>query len=763
MSVASKRASTTTTLYLFSFTLFVSAALMFAVQPMIGKMLLPLIGGTPAGWIVAMAFFQLMLLAGYFFAHVLSLATPRRHGLLYIIALLAGLVFLPLHLSDSLSENLPISLEIFHLLSMTIAVPFIALSATSSTIQRLFTETGHPSAADPYFLYAASNLGSFVGLFAYPLLAEPLMGISAQTYAWEAGFVMLIALATGCLLFAHAAQKGVAATTAAAPEEKSESRVTHRQRLWWVLLAFIPSSLLSGVTTHISTDIFSAPMIWVLPLGAYLLTFVIAFSHKPLVSLTTLTQLQPLVVPFAIGLLITNNLMMKLSWPALAFHVFAFGVVALLCHTLLAEKRPENSRRDLTEFYLMMSVGGALGGVLNAFIIPHTLDRLIEYPLFMIFSLLINPALKQKLTNTGKIIIGASIASVGVYYVFIKTLAPSIYSSAVGIMSHYIIMVDIAMALVFVMMSANIRSAFVGCLGLIFICEFVLPKNLLLIERNFFGVITISERPIEIDGKSFTSRFMNHGTTTHGTQILEAPYNKTPTTYFTEIGPLGNAFQVYQPKKIAILGLGVGTMNCYSTPETEMTFIEIDQGVADVAESHFTFLKDCTGKTQPRIIIGDGRIELNKLDEKFDMIIMDAFSSDTIPIHLITTDALKGYLDKLSDNGVIVINISNRYFNLAPLLARNADEIGIYSRTRLHHFDDVERNQEISRLYPYASSSFWMAMSANRETLLPLRQLEWVELRSDKKLRPWSDDYTNPIRMLYHFYPLTMTGTEEDK
>lgn len=758
-----KKPSASITLALFSFTLFVSAALMFAVQPMIGKMLLPLIGGTPAGWIVAMAFFQLMLLAGYFFAHVLSLATPRRHGLFYILALLAGMWFLPLYLSDSLNEKLPISLEILRLLSMTIAVPFIALSATSSTIQRLFTETGHPSAADPYFLYAASNLGSFAGLFAYPLLAEPLLGIAAQTYAWEAGFVTLIVLATGCLLFAHAAQKGAIVAPQTAAETKKETRVTGNQRLWWILLAFIPSSLLSGVTTHISTDVFSAPMIWVLPLGAYLMTFVIAFSRKPIVSLSTLTQLQLLVVPFAIGLLITHNLMMRLSWPALAFHVFAFSVVALLCHTLLAQKRPENSRKHLTEFYLMMSIGGALGGVLNAFIIPYTLDRLIEYPLLMILSLLVNPSLRQKLTKSGKVVIGASLSCVGLYYIFVKTLAPSVYASAVGIMTPQIVMVDLALAAMLVLISASVRSAITGCLALFIICEFVLPKNLLLIERNFFGVITISERPMQIDGKTYTSRFMYHGTTTHGIQIMERPYNATPTAYFTEIGPLGNTFQLYQPKKIAVIGLGVGTMNCYSTPESEMTFIEIDQGVVDVARSHFTFLSDCTGKTPPKIIVGDGRIELNKLDETFDMIIIDAFSSDTIPIHLITTDALKGYFEKLSDNGLIVLNVSNRYFNLAPILARNAAEIDGYSRTRLHHFDDVERNAEISRLYPFASSSFWVAMSKKRETLLPLRDLEWVEIASDENLRPWSDDYTSPMRMLFHFYPLKMKRAEADK
>lgn len=756
--------SSALTLAVFSLTLFVSAALMFAVQPMIGKMLLPLIGGTPAGWIVAMAFFQIMLLAGYFLAHALSLATPRRHGMLYIFALLAGAWFLPLHLSDTLNEKLPISIEILRLLTMTIAVPFIALSATSSTIQRLFTVTGHSAASDPYFLYAASNLGSFVGLFAYPLLAEPLMGISQQTYMWQAGFMMLIVLATVCLAFARHKQLAAQAPDVHASITADNSRVSWSDRAWWVLLAFIPSSLLSGVTTHISTDIFSAPMIWVLPLGAYLLTFVVAFSRKPIITLPTLTQLHPIVVPFAIGLLITNNLVMRMSWLALSFHVLAFAITALLCHMLLAQRRPQNSARHLTEFYLMMSIGGALGGVLNAFIIPYTLDRLIEYPFLLILALLVNPSFRKPLQKSGSVIIGLSLACVAGYYYFIQNFGAAVYSTPVGMITPRIVMTDIGMAAMFILMAANIRATVIGCMALFLVCEFVMPKNVLLSERNFFGVITVFERPMQIEGKTYTSRYMYHGTTTHGTQIMEAPYNKTPTTYFTELGPLGNAFMLFNPKKVAVIGLGVGTINCYATPETEMTFIEIDQGVVDVARSHFTFLDDCQGKTPARIIVGDGRIEMQKLDEKFDMIIIDAFSSDTIPIHLLTTDALKSYLEKLTPNGILVMNISNRYFNLAPILTRNAREIGIHSRTRLHHFDDVHGSEEIARRYPYAAPSFWMAMSKSDASLEILREMEWVELESDTSLRPWTDDYTNPVRMLVHFYPVEMkAATRNDK
>lgn len=740
-------------LALFSFTLFISAGLMFAVQPMIGKMLLPLIGGTPAGWIVTVAFFQLMLLAGYFFAYILSLARPRRHGFLYIIALLTGIWFLPLHLGDNLSEKLPVSVEILRLLAVTTAVPFIAISATSSTIQRLFTETGHPSASDPYFLYAASNLGSFTGLFAYPLLAEPLMGIATQTYVWAGGFMTLLLLAAACLFCAYTVQKSQPADGI----EKTEgARVTHQQRMMWILLAFIPSSLLSGITTHLSTDIFSAPMIWVLPLGVYLMTFVIAFSRKSLIGLPALARLHLLTVPLVLAFLMTPNLMIRLSWPAVSFHLLAFGIAALLCHARLAQIRPENSRKHLSEFYLMIAIGGALGGILNAFIIPYTLDRLIEYPLLMILSLLLNPKIYDKATQKGTALITASLACACGIYIFIKTISPDIYANAAGLVTPKTIMADIVFAAMFIAMASNLRAALAGCLSVFMLYEFILPKNVLLTERNFFGVITIFERPLHIGGKEYTARYMYHGTTTHGTQIMEKPYNKTPTTYFTTLGPLGNIFQLYQPKKTAVLGLGVGTMNCYATPETEMTFIEIDQSVIDIARSHFTFLDDCTGRTPPKIISGDGRLEMQKLDEKFDLIILDAFSSDTIPIHLMTTNALDEYRKKLNENGIILVNISNRYFNLAPILTRNAAETGLYTRTRLHYFGDAEWNK-----HPYASPSFWVAMAQNDNTLMPLHDMGWVELEADKKMRPWTDDYSSPMLMLHRFAPIRIKGAAQ--
>lgn len=736
----------------FSLALFLSAALMFTVQPMTGKMLLPLVGGTPAGWIVTIAFFQMALLAGYYAAHVLARLSPRRHALFYLIGLVIGLFFLPINIGGGLHAGIPLQADIIMMLAVAVGVPFVALSATSSTLQRLFTETGHPSAHDPYFLYAASNLGSLAGLFAYPLVAEPFAGLTLQAVAWQGGFALLALFSLACLLMT-----GRTSTAASKPETDNRPADTPiKIRLEWIALAFVPSCMLSALTTHLSTDIFSTPMIWVLPLGVYLLSFVFAFRQKETVSDELLARMHPAMVAIAIGLLITQNMVFKVSWTAVSFHLFAFGWIALFCHRTLAAKRPADSRGRLTDFYLMIALGGALGGALNAFVFPHVFDRLIEYPAILLVSLLLNPGFFRKYaTSRDQFCFALAAGLVAAYYHFKAEYAPQVYAVPVGTITPAIVAADLALGIMLVVVALHARTTFICCIALLMIAETMTPKNMLMTTRNFFGVVKVFEDTMRIDGRDYRARHMHHGTTIHGMQIMEPPYEKTTTTYFSELGPLGGIFNLYNPKKVAVVGLGVGTVNCYSTPETEMTFIEIDDSVTKAAQEYFTFLSTCTGKRPPRIITGDGRIELNKLDEKFDLIVMDAFSSDTIPLHLITTEALLSYKEKLNENGIIVTNISNRYFNLAPILTVNADKTNMASLARLHFAKGEIRENILQSRYPYVASSFWVAMAIRPEVLSPLREMSWVELEPDSNLRPWTDDYTNPMRML-----IGMHGTD---
>lgn len=735
--MTSRRKQGAVTLALFSGTMFLSAALMFAIQPMAGKALLPLVGGTPAGWIVAMAFFQVMLLLGYLYAHFLSRLSPLSHAFLYITALGIGGTFLPFSLPHAGESTLG-AFDTFLLLTKKLALPFIALSATSSTIQRLFTTTNHDSANDPYFLYSASNLGSFVGLFLYPMAFERWWRLGEQSWYWFLGFALLVAAALICT--SQTSSKAQAATPKA---EKPGRAAARRERLEWVTLAFFPSALLSAVTTHISTDIFSAPMLWVLPLALYLLTFVVAFSRRRLFSLSKITALQPVAVALALGFLLMFNTIIRMSWHSMVVHLVAFTVVALMCHMRLAEQRPLKDGRRLTEFYLMLSVGGALGGVLNAFIAPVLLDRLIEYPALLLLSCLMNPSSRNPIPFAAKMALGFAMVTALMYVSFVSGQLGYIRSLRADGLTLEMMFADGLLFFILFLTAMNARTALYGGIVLLLLSEFVIPKDQVLVRRNFYGVIKVVDYPIAIRNHAYPARYLYHGTTTHGLQVKDEKYETTPTTYFTRSGPAGDIFNLYVPNKAAVIGLGAGTMNCFSTPKNEFTFFEIDPAVAEVATDPglFTFLSACRARRPPRIILGDGRLELAKLHEKFDIIALDAFSSDTIPAHLLTMDAIKVYLDHLNERGILLFNLSNRYFNLGSALARNAEEMGLKYRIKLDIPDDI----------PYASASLWFVMSRPAASLSPLDAVGWLTPVPPADLRPWTDDYTNLLSVFQVF------------
>lgn len=723
------------TLPLFSLTLFISAALMFAVQPMAGRMLLPIIGGTPAGWIVTMAFFQVTLLAGYFLAHALSRLPAALHGFLFLLILAAGILFLPARIMPDPSGEVPDAFGIFKMLAVTLAIPFMAISATSSTLQRLFATTAHKDAKDPYFLYAASNLGSFAGLFAYPLLAEPLLGLQAQSQSWFYGYSLLIILIGLCLITPTA----TLAAYKSSPQKEKMLPISAVTKLKWVLYAFIPSSLLMSVSTHITTDIFSAPMLWVLPLGLYLLTFVIAFARRQFISDELLNRLQPITVTLCVGFLIILTISLRMSWLGLFVQLFGFTICALMCHRQLVLMRPVNSDQHLTSFYLYLSIGGALGGVLNAFVIPYIFDRLIEYPLFLIASLCLNPYFRERMTLVPKMYLGLGLIMTLAYVAYLLSGTAIFESLSFRGISSGMIMADFFLLCILVIFATGARTASIGLLVLLFCHAVILPKNVLITDRNFFGVVKVYERPIIVDNKKYTLRNLHHGTTLHGTQIIEEPLNTQVTSYYSEDGPVGNIFNIYTPKNIAVIGLGVGTIYCYSTPENKFTFFEIDPAIVTMAQKHFTYLKDCDKGTPPSFVIGDGRIEMGKLkNQKFDLIVLDAFSSDTIPTHLLTVEALEEYKKHLTENGLILANLSNRYFNLAPIFFRNADLVELSGRLRFDY-----GGKKI-----YETASLWAILGPNDKTFKPLEHFDWKSLKEYKSLRPWTDDYTNLLRMM---------------
>lgn len=734
-------------LIIFSVTLFMSASMMFAIQPMTGKMLLPLVGGTPAGWIVAMAFFQIMLLGGYLLAHVFSKLSARGHALGYITALGIGIVSLPLNLADHAGRisSTPMAQDIFILLTFALALPFIAISATSSTIQRLFTTTNHKSAADPYFLYVASNIGSFCGLLLYPTLIEPNFSLSAQSQYLTFFYLGLMTFALVCLLLS-----GKEKPRTDAVQTADAGTTTYRHYLEWMVLALVPSSLLLGVTFHITTDIMSIPMMWVLPLALYLLTFVIAFSKKPIIPLWLAQGLHPWVVFFTIILAGIYKIDWLHNWPGIFFYLSVFFVVTLSCHLQLAARRPlDGNSRHLTGFYLMMSAGGALGGIFNAFIVPVFSVRVIELPLMLVFSLLLLPAVKKKSLPAYFIIAAVAVCTAMMGYTppQIMIAPETLPSVSMLIIIGFISIALVAQKYTDVFKTSTLAMVTAACLLL---SQFMInANNIMHSSRNFYGTIRIFEksitvenphRPITAKAEEFKLRMLIHGTTTHGMQIMEPEeYRLIPTAYFSPQGPVGDIFNILQPKNVTVVGLGAGVMNCFNAPDRHFTFIEIDPDMVAAAQEYFTFLRDCKSASEPQIIVGDGRLEIGKMkDGTIDLLVIDAFSSDSIPTHLLTREAIEEYMHKLSADGVMVFHISNRYFDLEGLFTSLADTLGLQNRY-IH-------NPYLQ--FPFMTASMWMVL-AKPETNLELFSPEklWQEMKPGKTPY-WTDDYTNMMSVV---------------
>ncbi len=703
------------TLLLFAITLFISAGSMFMVQPMIGKMLLPFVGGTPAGWIVAMAFFQIMLLGGYALAWWLSRYSPRTHGMAFLGALLLGSLFLPVGLPQSAEGPINAWL-VFRLLSASIGVPFIAISATSSTIQRLFSSTLHTEAQDPYFLYAASNLGSFTGLLIYPTVIESYLTLQQQSQLWLCAYAALILLSSACLFLPE--RRAYVMPTGKAPP------IAWRQKLHWAALAFFPSSLMLGVTSHIITDLISAPMVWVLPLGIYLLTFVVAFSRKPVVSLELVQKVQPTAVALSVALSLIINGFMPISFIAMGIHLATFAIVSLVCHMRLSKERPLDDERQLPEFYMMIALGGALGGVLNAFIAPLVFDRMAEYPLVLLASCLMNPRIKSPFSfRYGMLfVLGGLIMVLGAVFAEKAVDLPALRNGL--------------LVIVFALVTFHPRATIIaGAFVYITSQFFFTPVDVKLMTRNFYGAIRVYDRDAYTPGHIYRMRVFRHGTTTHSTQIIDEPKLETiPTSYFSMLGPLGDVFKTFRPGKVAVMGLGAGTLACYQNPQSQFTFLELDPAVVEMAKNQFTFLSKCQGAAPARILVGDGRLELAKLTgEKFDMIILDAFSSDMVPVHLISQEAIKLYLDHLADGGILAFNLSSRYVRLENTLAAGALAAGLQYR---YWVDD-----RISS--PFLLPSSWLIMARPGTDLAHLSSPMWEDKAPPPGTRPWTDSYSN--------------------
>jgi hypothetical protein len=861
---------------LFAVALFSSAALIFVLQPLVGRMVTPLLGGSPQVWNTSMVFFQAALLAGYLYAHLVArLKDVRLQALLHIGALVVGWLFLPIRVSSLLGEpssDQP-ALWLLGVLALSVGAPFAIASATAPLLQAWYAKSGRYDAHDPYYLYAASNLGSFLGLLAYPSVIEPLLGARAQASAWSVGYLAVAALIVAC---AASVKANVSQDPAGAghTQQKSESP-TWRRRLLWMFAAAVPSALTLGVTLHISTDVASAPMLWVVPLALYLATFVIAFARFGLRA----AAWSRLLHPFSLALLMVSYFWSGNWLASVGGILVGFFFSALICHHRLAEARPAADR--LTEYYFYVSLGGVLGGAFAALAAPLIFNNVYEYPLALAAACLFLPwlSVSARRADDGAVAASATMALAAALLAFrlgpletilvVGALAAAsamigagwsddgrpaalrygslLASALAGLCAIWIalnratvvqtrVVEDVTLIALaqpwgllllasgFLMLALSVHALMlprepeqkrvgdfangagaVGALMLIglpllgaklnaqalaglgvAVCGLALALNyqrarvltaLVLLgfviiflddarggriitqHRDFFGVLRTRVLNDPSDPRVPPLRILLHGTTLHGAQLAAPGLTRLPLTYYNPHTALGEAIlaglSTGDRSSLALIGLGAGSTACLMRPEDSLTIYEISPAVVRMsmrAGGDFTFVPECAPNAQ--LHLGDARLRIQDAAlGAYDVIVVDAFSSDAIPAHLLTREAVALYLERTSERGIVILHLSNRNLALVSEAARVARDLGAPTLYRVSaRFED-----SYASVYGGSGASV-MIVARNAETLahLPLPSGDWRVFEAPPG-QGWSDDYINLARALWD----NLSGAEE--
>jgi spermidine synthase len=721
---------------LFSVTLFISAGLLFWIQPLIAKTLLPLWGGTPAVWNTCLLFFQTLLLIGYVYA--LASATwlsVRAQAAIHVLLLILIAIYLfvsPIH-APSLSglQQANPKLGVLQTLLFSIGLPFFIISASNPLLQSWFSRLQHQRARDPYFLFAASNGGSLIALVAFPLALEPLLGLNQQYKLWRIGFAVLVTLICA-IAFVLKPTSTVATTT----EETPNDKLSVWRRLRWLALAFVPSSLMLGVTTYITADVAAVPLLWVIPLALYLLTFVLAFTNKQLASAATLTRV--MFVAALIVILILASGATEPTWLLILANLGFFFVAALTCHGQLANDRP--STTHLAEYYLWIAIGGALGSFFNVLIAPSLFTSVLEYPLVIAIACMLQRI--DSRANVRDLYYLDIVYPAGLYvlYVTLTMLVRHLQTSSDTIK----LLIVPGIPLIFINHFFRYRPIRFG----LALCAVVLASvyytgdtsRTLQVARNFFGTIRVTTDSI---GRinSFYS-----GNTVHGRQFVDQSRQCEPLSYHHEQGPLGQVMAVFNAhpanSRVGVVGLGVGAMAAYSKPDQQWTFYEINPAVINLARNspHFTYLRNCASGSV-NVVEGDARLNLQDAPEgHYGLIVLDAFSSDAIPVHLVTQQALDLYLSKLAEGGILVFHASSRSLDLKPILG----DLAASRDLECISFDDLEPTSIEAK-----DPSQWVVMARSSPDISYLSiNSQWKRLDGKKGARVWSDDFSNIVRAI---------------
>jgi hypothetical protein len=729
----------------FTVAVFTSALLLFAVQPMFTRMVLPRLGGSPSVWSVAMVFFQAMLLAGYVYAHLLTkYVKPAIAVGIHLVVLIGAAFTLPLSIAQSWGDP-PSATAAFWLLGLftvSIGLPFFAISANNPLLQAWFARTGHPDSSNPYFLYAASNIGSFLALLSYPLLLEPMLSLRDHNRLWTGGFIALIVMIAICgAILLRSPTKAVIVTNPflVTPPPKWRA-IAH-----WAFVASVPSGLLVAVTAHISTDIAAAPLMWVIPLSLYLLTWVLVFQSKPLLPQRWMLWAQLVALVGLVALFSYTDTIPL--WLMLSGHLVAFFLIAVTCHGELAQNRP--SAEHLTTFYVAISFGGMIGGLFAGLLAPYLFSWIAEYPILIALAALCRPARPLRWSGNDGLFWGAAVMLAVLLFISSRVFdwTPPDNSSTVV----FAVTVVIA-AIAFVMPAERLKIAMLLAIALSMAHIYRFEDGTTERLRSFFGVYKVTDTA---DDKY---RVLTHGTTVHGAQQIqdddgaEIVGRPKPLTYYHEKSPMAQSIRAIRarkggPIKVAVIGLGAGSLACYRASGEAWKFFEIDPLIVKISrdDARFTFVKDCAPDVP--IVLGDARLTLtHEPDKEFDLIIVDAYSSDAIPIHLATREAMALYASKLAPGGAVVLHISNRHLELSQVALGIADANGL----RAWHYNTDTSDDEDDR-YMFSSEVVIVAKLAQDIGTLA-DDSNWEPMAPDPKVRVWTDDYSNIIGALWRRY-----------
>ena len=717
---------------LFAVTAFVGAGLLFVVQPLIAKLLLPSYGGSATVWSTSSLFFQVLLLLGYWYVHWSTARFGRRwQPRVHMPLLVLPLLVLPLALPTDAAPAADASpaLWLLRTLVLVVGLPFAVVATTGPVLQKWYSWTGSRRADDPYFLFAASNLGSFGGLLAYPLLIEPHLSLADQRLWWSGGFALFVLLTGVCGV--AAIRNGRRTTGADAAPSREPATALDRKQMWlWAGLAFLPSTLMLGVTSHLSTDVAAIPLLWVVPLAIYLATFVLAFSRQ-----SRIPPLRPTQTAVAVGFAVVIASLVPGAIPivvAVTANLVMLALVGYAAHARLAAVRP--SADHLTTYYMVIAAGGAAGGLLNGLVAPLVFNRVLEYPLAMLAVPLLMLGVGGRPTWIGRMLRRNRVTAAGIV-ILVAVVAMSIRLGMWQSARHTVLVVVLfAIAVALGWWIARTPWAVVLALLVVFAATAVQETQGVLEQtRTFFGTYTATD---EGDRHQLV-----HGTTIHGTQFRDSARREVPTTYYSRGGPLGDVFDRLDPDRfdnVAAVGLGTGTVAAYGREGQTMTFFEIDPEMVSMARDPqlFSYLSDSDAEV--RTVVGDGRLRVaGQPSGSYDLMILDAFSSDSIPIHLLTTEAMRMYADRLAADGVLVVHISNRVFDLEPVVASAAEDLGWEAAVGSRGAVD-----------PGSTGSVWVVLSPDASAVDRLRGLpDWAELDRERVVH-WTDDYSSILAVL---------------